>query len=120
MNQVSTSSTASEREEFEKLLRVEMTKRQDLRRELLAAYRKQDAQLSRILVLEDLLAHRGVMSFVAGKVLKALPGGEVQSNVKSVKNMARSKSKAAINKSKAAVKKSQRLAGRVARKVGLR
>lgn len=113
MNEVITSSTTNEREEFEKLLNEEIEKRKNLRKELIASYQKQDAQLSRILVLEDLLAHRGVLSYVAGKVVRALPSGDVQTNAKSVKNLAKAKSKAAY-------KKGRRLAGRVARKVGLR
>lgn len=102
-------------EELSRLLAEEVRQRTELREELISAYRKQESQLSRIIVLEDLLRHRSVASFAAVKVLSILPSGQSGSQraPQSAKNLAKHKAKAAYTKSRS-------LAGSTARKLGLR
>lgn len=68
-------STPARAEELALLLATEVRERAALRDELLAAYRKQEAQLSRIILLEDVLSRRGVASYAVAKLLGRLVSG---------------------------------------------
>ncbi|MGG5751854.1 hypothetical protein ACQ3I4_04425 [Zafaria sp. Z1313] len=105
-------SPTSSPEELSRLLVEEVRQRAELRKELLAAYRKQEAQLSRIVVLEELLRHRGVATYFAARVLTALPG-RAGKRPASAKNLVKAEGRAAY-------RKVRRLAGRMARKLGIR